>query len=95
MIGITRSARRQIDDLLRFYLDERERPDAARRLLSDSANARKLIAKDSRRGLSHPRPYPALATCGFRWTRVRVYWIDWTVTDERRATPTIDDITDW
>jgi plasmid stabilization system protein ParE len=110
MIGITRSARRQIDDLLRFYIDESERPDAARRLLSDLAGARKLIVKDSRQGLSYPRPYPALAKYGFRWARVRAYWIAWTLIDERpvitnvfhvsadierRATPATDGIEDW
>ncbi len=110
MIRITRAAQRQIDDLIWFYLEEKQRPEAARRLRNDLRTARHLIIAEPNKGLPYPRPYPALQWLEFRWLLVRAYWISWGMRDggpvvtnvfhasadiKGRASPSIEDAADW
>jgi plasmid stabilization system protein ParE len=110
MIGITRAAQRQIDDLIRFYLFEKDRPEAAERLLDDLERAKRLILGPHTRSAGFPGPYADLEMLGFRWIRVRAYWIGFvpvaghpvvtnvfhvTADIERRAVPGTDDVIDW
>ena len=110
MTANTRAARQQIALLIRYYVDEKERPDAAYRLFEDLARARRQIDSDPSSGFMHPRPYPSLATMGFRWVNVRAYWVSWAIVEGRpvvtnvfhvsadiegRATPDMDGIEDW
>jgi len=110
MIGITRAAQNQIDDLVHFYLFEKDRPEAADRLLDDLLRARRLILDPSTSGGSFPRPYRDLETLGFRWIKVRAYWVGFvrlagrpvvtnvfhaTADIKGRALPTVDGVADW
>jgi plasmid stabilization system protein ParE len=110
VVRITRAAANQVDDLISFYIFEKTRPEAARRLREDLANARRIIEAAPDGGADFPRPYPRLKSYGFRWYRVRVYWVSWRVVAdvpvvtnvfhvsadiERRAAPTVENILDW
>lgn len=110
MIRITRSAQNQLEDLLRFYLVEKDRPDAARRLSDDVAAAARLIRADPNGGTSFPRPYPELEWLAFQWIKSRIYWVSWRVLDGvpvvtnvfheaadlgSRVSPDIEDARNW
>jgi hypothetical protein len=50
------------------------RPAAARRLIETYDEAVRQIEASPHNGLTHPRPYPALAAYGFRWIKIHRYW---------------------
>ena len=112
MIRITSIAANQIEGLLDFYLYEVNppRPEAGLALLNELAEARKRIGMEPHRGRRYPATYQHLRRFGFRWLRIRAYWISWAdvppgpvVTNvfhaaadiECRASPDITDVQDW
>jgi plasmid stabilization system protein ParE len=110
VIRITWAAQNQVDDLLRFYLLTKRRPDAAKRLRADIASAVAMIEAAPDGGASFPRPYPELAWLAFRWVKSRIYWISWREIDgvpvitnvlheaadlEGRASSDINTLRDW
>jgi plasmid stabilization system protein ParE len=110
VIRITWAAQNQVEDLVRFYVVEKDRPDAARRLSEDLANAARSIQNNPEGGNLFPRPYPTLEWLAFRWLKSRIYWVSWRVMDgvpvvtnvlhasadlERRATGDIEGLRDW
>jgi plasmid stabilization system protein ParE len=110
MIGVTGAARHQIDNLVRFYIEEKLRPEAALRLLDDLDDARGMILAAPEKGRTFPSTYSGLSEFGFRWVRARAYWVAWVVIDDRpvvtnvfhvsadiegRATPSVEDVADW
>jgi plasmid stabilization system protein ParE len=99
-----------VDELIRFYVVNKRRPEAAVRLRDELREARRLIALVPDGGVPYPRPYPALAWLGFKWINVRIYWIGWhndangpIITNvlhvradiEGRATPDTSDPNEW
>lgn len=68
MITLTREASAQVVALERFYIDKR-RPQALRNLGHALAEASLIITNAPDRGISAPRPYPALAELGFLWLK--------------------------
>ena len=110
MIRITWAALDQIDGLLEFYIDTKDRPEAAARLVADLAEARQAIVMAPEGGADFPRPYPSLRRLRFRWIMVRAYWISWRdhpdgpiITNvlhvqadiERRACPESENVQEW
>ena len=74
MIALTPEASAQVEALERFYVDK-QRPQALRNLGHALAEASLIITNAPERGLSAPRPYPALAELGFSWLKRGRYWL--------------------
>jgi plasmid stabilization system protein ParE len=72
MVRQTRAARLQVEALLDSYI-EKQRYDAAQKLLDAVAAAGRMIEADPDGGLPHPRPYPSIARWGYRWIKVHRY----------------------
>lgn len=81
MIRITWAAQNQAAELVRFYIVEKDRPEAARRLTQDLAAAARIIQANPAGGATHPRPYPDLAWLSFRRIKSRAYSVSWRVVD--------------
>jgi plasmid stabilization system protein ParE len=110
VIRITWAAQNQVEHLLWFYLVDKDRPDAARRLSEDVAEAARRIQLDPDGGTPYPRPYPQLEWLAFRWIKSRIYWISWRVVEgipvvtnvlhdaadlDRRANIDTENVRDW
>lgn len=109
MAGSTTAFRDQVSDLIDFYV-QRNRLEAATRLLDDLESAKRAISAEPDGGLSSPRPYPELARSDHRWRLFRAYWIVWKTVGGRpvltnvfhvsadipnRATADTDGIEEW
>jgi plasmid stabilization system protein ParE len=73
-------AARQVDELLAYY-EDKDRPEAARNLLSALLYAAQRIDQAPRAGLPAPRPYPGVATPGRYWIKQGAYWIQYLAAD--------------
>jgi hypothetical protein len=78
MIRQTIYAQDQAAALFEFYLAA-DREQAFENFLEAIAEAAARIEADPTGGLSHPRPYPAIARWGFRWIKVHRYWFAWSM----------------
>jgi len=87
LIGFTRRAIRQLEELQRHY-EERERFDALRNLDAAISEAMLKIEQSPGAGLAAPRPYPFLAAAGRAWIKAGRYWIMYST----RRPPTITGI---
>ena len=73
MISLSPEAETQLNGLLAFY-EERQRPQATRNLITAVQEAAGRIERTPEDGEPAPRPYPTLASLGFLWIKVRIYW---------------------
>jgi plasmid stabilization system protein ParE len=74
VIGLTATAEAALDTLASHYA-ALGRDRAIYRLLTALERACARYETQSGRFFSAPRPYPALASLGFRWTKEGAYWI--------------------
>jgi len=72
-------AEAQLDALLVHY-EKRNRPEATRNLIAAVEGAIVQIGTNSSTGVTAPRPYPILASYGFRWIKAGSYWFAYTFT---------------
>jgi plasmid stabilization system protein ParE len=97
-IRITATARDQYLGLIRRYLhttiSRPARPAAAYKLIGAYATAVEQIATGPKSWLTHPRPYPALARCGFRRIKVHRYWFGYLSTEDPIITNILDEVAD-
>ncbi|MGA3004639.1 MAG: type II toxin-antitoxin system RelE/ParE family toxin [Acetobacteraceae bacterium] len=83
MIGLSARAARQFRELREHY-EDRERPEATRRLIAALEEASRKIEVTPSAGLAAPRPYPHLARPDRLWIKAGRYWIAY-----QPATPVI------
>jgi plasmid stabilization system protein ParE len=97
-VHITATAREQYLGTVRRYLTSTTRrparPQAARRLIDAYEAAVEAIASGPRIALSHPRPYPQLASFGFRWIKVHRYWFSYLPGEDPVITNILDEVAD-
>jgi plasmid stabilization system protein ParE len=74
LIGYTRRALRQVEQLIQHYA-ERERYEAIHAFRAALDEAERKISSSSAGGLPAPRPYPQLARSGWAWVKAGRYWI--------------------
>ena len=79
MTRLSPEAEAQLDALLDHY-EKLNRPGATRNLIAALEDAIAQIDTDPAAGLNAPRPYPALASYGFRWIKTGSYWFAYTYT---------------
>lgn len=79
MIGYTREAAQQVDDL-RTHYEGRNRLEALRNLAAALNEAESRIERDPGAGLPAPRPYPVLSCAGRAWMKAGRYWIAYSLT---------------
>ena len=97
-VRITATAQAQYLDTVRRYLTPTTRPparpQAARRLIDAYEAAVKVIASGAPTSFSHPRPYPQLASFGFRWIKVHRYWFGYLPDRDPVITNILDEVAD-
>ena len=81
MVRLTRTATRQVEALIEHYV-RLERDGAIRNLQRAVRDALALIEADPNRGSSHPRPYPMVASWGYRWVKMHRYWFGYSTADD-------------
>jgi plasmid stabilization system protein ParE len=74
VIALSPEAEAQLDGLMAHY-ERLERIEAARNLLRALQSASARIERQPEAGLTAPRPYPLLASLGFRRIKEGAYWI--------------------
>jgi plasmid stabilization system protein ParE len=74
LIGLSRTAKRHVADLLAHYARLR-RLNAGDNLLIALEEAAMEIDRNPGCGLPAPRPYPNLVRPGIGWVKARRYWI--------------------
>jgi plasmid stabilization system protein ParE len=79
LIGFTARAARQLEELRQHY-EDRERPEAIRRLIAAVQEASWKIEANPAAGLAAPRPYPNLARAGRAWVKAGKYWFSYRTT---------------
>jgi len=83
--------------LRRYLTSTRERParpQAARRLIESYEAAIATIAAGPRSPVGYPRPYPDLASFGFRWIKVHRYWFGYLPGANPIITNILDEVSD-
>ena len=70
---LTAEARRDLADLKRHYRAA-ARPEAILRLAQATTAAGLMADNPNTRWFAAPRPYPELASAGFRWLKLHRYW---------------------
>ena len=70
------------------------RPQAARRLIAAYRVAIEAIACGPRTWFNYPRPYPQLASFGFRWIKVHRYWVGYLPGQDPIITNILDEVAD-
>ena len=70
------------------------RPAAARKLNEAYLTAIAQIAAGPKSSLSHPGPYPNLATFGCRWIKVHRYWFAYVPGPDPVVTNILDEVAD-
>ena len=97
-VRITATARAQYLGTVRRYLaTTRRRParlQAAGRLIESYEMAVKAIGDGPQTWFSHPRPYPELASYGFRWIKVHRYWFGYLPGQDPVITNILDEVAD-
>ncbi len=97
-VRITATAREQYLGTIRRYLASTTRrparPQAARRLIDAYDVAVAVIGRSPTISYSHPRPYPQLASFGFRWIKVHRYWIGYLPGQDPIITNVLDEVAD-
>ncbi|WP_207458600.1 hypothetical protein [Azospirillum sp. SYSU D00513] len=78
MIRQTRTASRQVDDLLAEYM-RRNWDEAIMNLDRAFRDAIERIEADPTVGAKYPRPYPELEGYGFLWIESHIYWIGYSM----------------
>lgn len=81
MIRLTRTATRQVEDSVEHYAGL-GRDAAIRGLQQAVRDALGRIEAAPEHGLSHPRPYPAVAAWGYRWVKLHRYWFGYAADGE-------------
>jgi plasmid stabilization system protein ParE len=97
-VRITGTARAQYLGTIRRYLQATRRrptrPAAAHRLVEAYEAAIAQIAAGPTSSRTHPRPYPALASYGFRWIKVHRYWFGYVPGADPVVTNILDEAAD-
>jgi hypothetical protein len=70
------------------------RPQAARKLIGVYGAAVETISRDPPAWFPHPRPYPELAACEFRWIKIHRYWIGYIPGPDPIMTNILDEVSD-
>ena len=79
MIALSPETEAQLDALIAHY-EALDRLEASINLLNALERAKARISERPEAGLPAPRPYPALAKAGRRWTIEGAYWISYSLT---------------
>jgi hypothetical protein len=97
-VRITATAREQYLGTIRRYLFSTTRrparPQAVRRLMDAYDVAVAVIGRGPPISYRHPRPYPQLASFGFRWIKVHRYWIGYLPDQDPIITNILDEVAD-
>ena len=97
-VRITATARAQYLGAVRRYLTTTRRhparPEAARRLVEAYERAVTTIAEGPGVWFGHPRPYPGLASYGFRWIKIHRYWFAYLPGQDPVITNVLDEVSD-
>ena len=97
-VRITATARSQYLGIVSRYLTPTQRrparPLAARRLIETYDEAVGILAQRPKTSFSHPRPYPQLASFGFRWIKVHRYWFGYLPGPDPIITNILDEASD-
>jgi hypothetical protein len=97
-VRITATARSQYLGNVRRYLTTTSRrlarPLAAQRLMDTYDEAVEVLARGPKTSFSHPRPYPQLASFGFRWIKLHRYWFGYLPGPDPIITNVLDEVSD-